>query len=172
MKFSALSIAFLFCLVANCHAATGKKTLKGISKVLVLAVVEREDEARHLGIKAETIKTIVELRLRKAGIKVIEEKPTTTEDTLGYGYLMVYVNIVPVNGVPASAVSITMQFRQPAKLLANLDIDMSCTWFDGRTLAAGNKVVREEVKCTGEEHADLFANDYLAMNPKRVSKTE
>src|SRR5260370_9840270 len=47
-------------------------TLKGISAVYV--VVESLDDAKVLGLEADTIRTDVELKLRLAGMRVVKEK--------------------------------------------------------------------------------------------------
>ena len=111
----------------------------------------------------EQIETDVELRLRKAGIKVVDNSEPE--------FLFLSIDIGAVRSQGLYAFAIWVKYHQPVRLVRDLSImSIGTTWGATTTRFVGivsrerlNKFVREKVA----DRVDEFINDYLAANPKK-----
>jgi hypothetical protein len=147
------------------HAAEYQKRealvgLKGMS-----VVVERiRPRDVHLGLTSAQIKTDVEVRLRKAGVKVLTEKEWL--ETSGKPFL--YVNI-DASKNPNNPSTVFFTIRVELTELVTIDRGLrvgAAIWETGIKGVAGIQDIRKIRDCLGDL-VDIFINDYLAANPKR-----
>src|SRR2546425_2749891 len=104
-------------------------TLRGVEGVYVI-VENFKPEVERAGLTREQLQTDVELRLRKAGIRVF-----TYEETLKTpGNPMLYVNVnVYLASDGLGAFNISVEFHQFAFLVTNGSLDNVITWNVGYT---------------------------------------
>ena len=166
-KCKVLVIIFLFTMVCASDVSAQElgyqiESLRGIKGVNVLIELLNPDIEKD-GLKKEQIKTDVELKLRLAGIKVLNEEELLNEP--GQPYLHVNVNSNK-SELGFYSFSITIELNQLVLLIRDLDtIFTACTWSTKTVGFAGvEKVgqIRDYIK----DDVDLFINDYLFVNPK------
>jgi hypothetical protein len=160
----ALVVAFLllpgvsYALTDNQEALVG---LKGV-EVLVEVVVEKiKPEAEHLDLK-DMIKTDVELRLRKAGVKVL-----TQEDRLkipGWPCLYVNTSILPERHL--CAILIKVEVGEMVTLARGQEV-YAPIWRTSR-LGIGGEPIERNIRDKVGDLVDEFINDYLAANPNML----
>lgn len=137
--------------------------LRGISGVNVL-VEDLPANVEALGLRRETIRTEVELRLRRNRVSVVSlsiesiEKETPT--------LMVTVDVLEHPRLDLYAVHVTVELMQSA----SLDRDRRrsvwvSTWSDGLKMFRDSRAL-PDVRSNVGELVDRFINDYLAANPR------
>jgi hypothetical protein len=116
-------------------------------------------QAERLGLTKQQIQTDVELRLRKAAIRV--EPPKDSND---FNSLYINVNILDLeNGL--FTYSARVEFQQTVFIPRLKKEFLVSTWIKASIGAVGrNKAsfVRESVA----DLVDIFINDFLAVNPK------
>jgi hypothetical protein len=161
IKMVALVLALLL-ISGVSHAFTNQqKALVGLKGVYVL-VESPKPEAQRLGLTKGQIKTDIELRLRKAGIRMLTEK-----EWLGSPdnpHLSVTVNVITMGGSYSFMVQL---YLSEAVTLARGNSVMGVIWQTYR-IGIGNEQntatkTREQVG----DMVDQFINDYLAANPKK-----
>ena len=146
------------------HALTFKqKALVGLKGVEVL-VEGMQPEAERLGLTRAQIQTDVELRLRKAGIRVLTEKER--DETPGRPYLYVNVNTIFLQKTPAVVYGILVKLREWVTVDRGLRT-LGAIWETAGCIGTVGtqkiiKVIRDDVG----DQVDEFINDYLAANPK------
>jgi hypothetical protein len=125
-------------------------------------IVPPEVEAR--GLTTTAVRTDAELRLRRAGIRVL-----TREESLqvpGTPYL--YLNAVITRGNMYWGDSLLVSFRQTVLLDRDpgvrLDAETWSVWAGGGIYAPEN--IARKVRDGFNDLVDEFINAYLAMNPK------
>ena len=142
-----------------------RKALKGLQGVHVV-VGEIRPEAEQAGLYGNRIQTDVELRLRKAGIRVL-----TQEETLKFAngpLLYVVVNAMEVKTVPrlyvfsasVSVMELVTLIRKPF-----LSVPASTWKGTGWTGTVGRPGLKEYVLEEVGAMVDQFINHYLAANP-------
>jgi predicted amidohydrolase len=149
----ALALVVLLLLPGVSYALTdNQKALVGLPGLSVSVAVD--PRMLPFGLTEEQIKTDVELRLRKAGIKVVEGR------------------------WPLLAVSITTMIRSATIFyaiemglseIATLDRGIRASgtiWNTGYMGVTGTAKIREVRNAVGDQ-VDKFINDYLAANPKK-----
>lgn len=138
-------------------------SLKGLNVILV-GVAELSPKIRNLEITDEVIKTDVEVRLRKAGIRVF-----TSQDKDIYekyeksGRPILQVSMYRVGDERGFSDRIEVQLYQDVILARDKTNIRACTWSYG--YAGGNQTARSLRDALGDA-IDHFINDYLAVNPK------
>lgn len=164
MKLPILALAAVLCLSVVASAQDAHPALKGLSGVKVRVVLG--DETKQTAFTKNQLQTDIEIRLRKAGIKVSEESVAALNvlvvlDSQPLLTLSERDNVAEVYSVTLSA-SLADRVR--------LDRDPSKTFFastwsrlEGFAVPAQRlKAVRERVA----DMADAFINGYLAANQK------
>jgi hypothetical protein len=144
-----------------------KDSLKGI-KGLAVFVEALPPEMEKSGISADQLKTDVEARLKKAGIKLFSEEgvegqpPEQQKPTL-------YINFIPytLQKDLTYGYSLNVYFNQVVLLQHNPKLGcLGTTWHSG-----GVGIIRaNKLKSFGQgelaEHIDKFIHNFLAVNPK------
>jgi hypothetical protein len=142
-----------------------KETLRGIQGVTVLVESIRPEIERD-GLTQSQIIVDVELRLRRAGVRVL----TREEGLQVKGEPLLYVNLNVIKagfGNEMYIYSVSLQLDQDV-WLARADQPVKArgrTWETGSVGVVGSRrlqSVREEVS----DMIDKFLNDFLAANPK------
>jgi hypothetical protein len=143
------------------QSSLGKETLKGLKGIFVSAE-DLDQDVEQRGLTKSQIVTDVELRLRKAGIRVPTEPESFADDV---GTLMITVSTKERDGLYAYFVSVDLS---EAVRLARTPTNRA---FARTYLVAGNigtvgaSNVRQ-IRNIVNDMIDTLTNDYLAMNPK------
>jgi len=141
------------------------RSLKGLQGVYIL-VESIKPEIEKLGLTQSKIKTDVELRLRKAGIKVLSKQDSF--EAPGMPYLYIIANVLPHPSLGTVAYTVKVELCQEVILSRNNQDkgDASTWWTPGMLGLAGKnqfvRIIRDEVA----DQVDKFINDYLSLNPK------
>jgi hypothetical protein len=158
----ALVVALLL-LPSVSHALTiHQKALVGLRGMHVL-VEKMDPQAEHLGLTEAQIQTDVELRLRKAGIRVLTEKEW--KEAPGMPYLYVHVNTLVMQKLPIIANSVHVGLKEVVTLARGFKA-VGEIW---RADSIGNIGPENISKIRGYvgDQVDKFINDYLAANQKK-----
>jgi len=147
-----LAVLFLVSMLSGSRAcgqeSLDANTLKGIRAVQV-AIEDLSDSAQALGLEEETLQTDVELKLRRAGLRV-------SSTPVG---AFVYISVSVVDGASA----IRVELNQSARLLLSGETWTVTTWSQGYLEANSTAAsIRSHVK----DLVDAFVNDWLSVNPK------
>lgn len=143
----------------NLSADDGKlerDTLRNITAVHVV-IEEIASDALRDGLAKEQIQTDVELRLRKAGVAVVDSAVP-----------MLYVNanvIKGKNGVYGYSCEIRLE--QPVTVLSNQAFTMAPTWSTGGTGLVAISIMPMVVRNDIGDYVDQFINAYLSVHPKQ-----
>jgi len=146
-----------------------RETLRGLKGVFVLIEYLKEDVAKA-GLTDTILQTGVELKLRKAGIRVLTEDEWFL--TQGRPYLYVRVRTILIKGIQIWGThqhsgfiyGVTVQFNQDVILSRNRSISSSAgTWGNSWI---GTVIHLRNVRVVISDLVDKFMNDYLAVNPK------
>jgi hypothetical protein len=157
-----LAIAFLLLLTVSIAAENLKqRPLRGLKGVYV-AVENMDPQAERLGLSKAQILSDVELRLRKAGIRVLTQKERL--ETPGYPFL--YVNLSPfiMQDLPLVAYSIRVELQETV-MLARGFVTPGKIWNANRLGTVGTGKIRE-LQGKVDNMVEEFINDYLGANPK------
>ncbi len=123
---------------------------------LSVLIEELKPEVGRAGLSKDQLKTDVELRLRKAHIRVVGLSPP--------GYL--YVNVQALRQSGGWVYSVHVGLNQDVTL--DRDKSISCsgeTWSEGTLGTATRDKFVAEVRDALGDQVDRFINDYLAANP-------
>ena len=139
-----------------------RETLKGLPGVEVV-IYDISDGLKKRGITEELIKNDVEVRLRKAGIKVFMSNSDRKFLTSGRPQLI--VSMFYYKSESCSAVDMNLGLSQDATLHRN-------SFFGARTETweygfLGINLGTRPIKNATGDVVDQFINDYLAANPKK-----
>jgi hypothetical protein len=139
-----------------------RRSLKGLPGVIV-QTFDLYEEASKEGITEATTKTDVEVRLRKAGIKVFTSEDDHKWISSGRPTILIRMS----NTVAGSwrAIRTDIWLLQDARLTRNADGLPVTTWDHGATMT-GSGTLRQEIRNLLGDLVDSFINDYLAVNPK------
>jgi hypothetical protein len=167
MRLAILGALFLVLFVRTAVAGEDftRKSLAGLAGVNVFIEPVKEPLDRS------TIKTDVELRLRRAGIKVLDME--TCQKTPGKPFLRVVGNTT----TPATqifAVSHDVELFQSVVLNRDKSIStLASTWRTGGVaLGVGKANLVKGVRDLLRQDVDEFINDFLAANPRIKPGTE
>jgi hypothetical protein len=159
---AALALIMLLLIPGISSALTSdQEALVGLKGVYVLVEYIRP-ELERLGIIEKQIKTDVELRLRKAGVRVLTkvEKSNTPDAATLY---------VKENGLITSRglylFSIDVQLLQLVTLARGSRV-VGCIWIHNDIGIVGIDNI-SKIRPRLADLVDKFINDYLAANPKR-----
>jgi hypothetical protein len=138
-----------------------RKTLVGLKSVEVL-IEDLSADAKRIGLSESALRTDIELKLRPAGIMVVDRAEASQ------GYATLFINLNVVAGSEPWGFNMSFQLKQAARLIrdpsmAHLSVT---TWSLATTGTVGSQRLAEVVRDTAKELADGFVNAYLAANPK------
>jgi hypothetical protein len=166
-----VTVLLLASLDANAEfVVEDKETLRGI-KAIFVAIEPIRPEAEKFGLTQDKIRSDVELKLKRAGIKVLSKEEWLK--TTGSPRLYININQVYNNQVGAFICDMNVNFNQKVNLTRNPEVScMATTWWTSATGAVGGKEMEEKVRDTIKDQVDLFLSDYLAVNHKQKSKSQ
>lgn len=157
-----ISISILFVLTMSATAAAQERLLKGLSGVSVRATVFASDSSNLLS--SVQIKTDVELELRKAGIKVVDD--SLVDGLAGVGRVYVFVGAIPVSpGRYACALEVSLQekvslVRKPTERL------VAATWSHHQMTTAETDNEFRRARDGIVDITKTLVRDFLTANPK------
>ncbi len=163
MRTKILTFFFLFLLVTPAtgqYVVGSKESLRNIGPLYV--VVEKvTHDFESAGLSTDLIKTDVELKLRLAGISILEKHQITATSAEVY----VNVNSFTYRELGVFAFNVSLRIRQPVKLERNNISGFASTWETGSTGLVGLKAVGS-VRPIIKDVTDILINDYLSVNPR------
>jgi hypothetical protein len=135
----------------------GASSLNGLTAVSV-QVEDMPDGAKLRGLTKEAIKSDVEQRLRRAGMRVVTEEDSVRLP--GAPYVYVQVSLAD----HARAASIDVELNQGALLIRNGSVVPSTiTWRRGTLLT---KPTTQSVRDAVNDRVDAFLTAWLSVNPR------
>lgn len=162
--YTALVVVFLFSITIaqaddNENSRSSLRGLKGVHVV----VEHLPPEVEQNGLTASAIQTDVELKLRQAGVPVLELNQPPFDEV----FLSILLQFIPA-GDGLWPYTIKVEVFQAVTLKRDLSIvvDSAVTWSVGDFGSArklGLRNLRDNVK----DRVDQFINAYLAANPKK-----
>ena len=163
---------------ATIRAVSDPETLQGVKGIAVVIEILTPD-AKAVGLSRERLRTLVELKLRMAGVKVITiRKKNLAEALVPSLYLNLNVVETRSNRAYAYVFGATLNFNQLVVLLRDRDIICTATTWDkqqgGVRVGTGNGSPATDLTNFAEEIVEIvvdeFLNDYLAANPPKPQK--
>lgn len=138
-----------------------RDTLRGI-KTIQVVVLDISADAIKDGLTVQQIRTDVELRLRKAGVVVVDDLPKSNR------HLTIMAACVKraYEGTSVYAYDVTVSFDQPAITVSNNVLAVLSTWSVGSVGLAGSSNMSRFVRETIGNFVDEYINAYLSVNPK------
>jgi hypothetical protein len=132
-----------------------RASLRGITTIAVV-VEDLSPDPVSDGLTTDQIRTDVELRLRKSGVK-IEARNTS--------YLYVKAHPFKSRSTPGLyAYSVDVEFIQPAKVSNGVSVPAS-TWSIGDIGIVGQANMSKGIRDDIGDFVDRFLNAYLSVNP-------
>lgn len=160
----ACGVALLLCVAATDAATADWKVLKGL-KGCELVVASFGAEALAAGYSQEAVRSRAELKLRKAGVRVL----TKEENLLIEGRPYLYINVNTTADGTAKSVSFSVQVSLfEVATTARTGSAVAIIW---HTSAVGRGSV-EYVLGSLDRRMDVFLNDWLKANPREEPQTE
>lgn len=152
-------------LAAEAAFAVGKETLVDITGVAVV-VDEVSPVAREDGLSEAGIKTLVEDRLTRANIMVLEDREWFM--VFGGSYLLIKIIASKAASGDRYAVYIDMELYQTVVLMGkrlgqNINT-AAATWSIGKLLSCNSAAIKDCVEGTVSELTGLFIKDYIEVN--------
>jgi hypothetical protein len=141
-------------------SASERETLRGVSAIRVV-VGTLDPQAERDGLRQSTLQTDIELKLRQAGIPVVDTAGTEP-------FLNVVVHAVALERPSGLyAYTIHVQFFQVVVLRRDRNIPaLGATWSGQLTTGTVGADNLSAVRSSVRDRVDEFVNAYLAANPK------
>lgn len=140
-------------------SAVDYKVLKGIN-TLKVAIEDLSDYAVKIGLSEERLGTLIELKLRREGIKIIEEMPKDPNLLVKIPYIYINVN------VEENAFNNYLAISECVNLYRDKFISCyAATWFIGETGIHADS--SEYIASSLSELLDKFLNNWYKANPKK-----
>ena len=163
MRMILIALALIVIFSFNGHAQTAPdvESLRGLQGVAVL-FSKYPKELEQNGLTMTQVNTEVEIRLRKAGIKLL----TAEEAFKSPGAPMFLVRLESTEHLGLYAVSIRLEFQQSVSLYRKPSTIVRCaTWQVSNLITVGVNNFRQVKDLVGDG-VDIFANDFLTANQK------
>lgn len=161
-------VLILFCLTL-CWPASGfsftadkRDTLRGLTEVSVLVEYLPDDIERE-GLNREHLKRDIEVRLRKAGLRVLTTSEIATSSGSPYLYVAVYAITGPT--VTVNAYAITLTLKQLVHLSRNPTTELFVTTWEGPGLPGSLSAPRVlDLRNRISDAVERFIMDYQTAN--------
>jgi len=138
-------------------------SLKGLTSVSV-HIDDIDADAEGDGLSKAQLQTLVELRLRQAGISLVPEAPPDGPR----GYLWVAITVKKLRNDVNYILSIETRLARLVRIVGSDQTTSALTWFTpGNAAITPTAELVQHVREVLVAQVELFANAYLAMNPKR-----
>jgi hypothetical protein len=156
------TLLFASAWTTQAQSLLGRETLKGLRGFSVI-IEEIKSNELHSGLSQDEIRTDVELRLRKAGIRVLTKEER--HRTPGMPFIGVTVTMYVFEQVRSFDVKV--EVWQEVDLVQNGARHAAITYRTsgllGITSISDFRLIRDAVG----DQIDVFLNDYLTVNPKK-----
>jgi hypothetical protein len=140
---------------------TERESLRGIKQFYV--VVENLDSAAvDDGLNEDQMKVAVELRLRKAGLQLVEDHASAD-----FRCLYVDIDLFKAKDSALYAHHISVEFRQPITVDSNRARLLASTWSATTFGTVGSVNMVTGVRNAVGALVDTFLNAYLSVNPPK-----
>jgi hypothetical protein len=162
---AAVAVLLLAC---PAGAQTKVDPLSGISKVTVLLAFNATGRAPH-GISDDRLQTILELQLRRAGLRVLtQEEDKNDPDVNPYVYLQATILQVRNQGgtLTGYAYDIDLSARVFGVVPFNRSRVPMVLWTDGTVAVASQDDAPADIEGIVGKLIDSFLNAWLKANPK------
>ena len=138
-------------------------SLAGLRGISVL-VEYLTPEAEQAGLTRSAIQADAELKLRMAGIRVIDEDEAVSPRG---PHIYIRVNCMKVEGKEFLACSTAVALNQNVRLARDPSVVIAAaTWEKDAIGVAGSSQISDGVRGLLKDLVEEFITDYLAMNPK------
>ena len=164
LRYCVFLTLFLMSLIGEAYGQgipSEKESLKGI-KALRVVVEDLKPEIENDGLLKRTIQTDVELKLRLAGIKVIDNSDLNE----GNSFIYVNANILKSSNNNFYTYNISVNLKQDVFLARNNKLCFGVITWNSQSIGLIDKGELPEIRQDIKDHMDVFINDYLEMNPK------
>jgi hypothetical protein len=142
---------------------SARPTLRGLEGVQVV-IEDLDPDVERAGLTRHQLQTDVELRLRKAGIRVFTRP--------GSPFLSVHVLTRKLTPLEVYAYSIDIEFHQLIYLVRDPHvINVAPTWSVKSGIGTVGATVLRQLRERVADHVDEFINAYLAVNPEQAGRT-
>lgn len=169
MRIRSLSISALlpFLIALTVHGQDQERiSLSKLPGFYVEIVIQGGDsDSSRVGLTEEQVRTDTELKLRRAGIRVLTEKEMTANPASPT--LTVSVQLYRSTDQPVAAMyafSVSVEVSQYVQLQSSVSV-IAKTWSKNNLGIAGKNKIGGARKFT-EDMVDQLVNDFLAVNPK------
>jgi hypothetical protein len=191
-------LTFLLPLLASAEKSVDTKLLSGLKAVEILIESLNPDTERD-GLSSEQLRTDVELRLRRAGINLLDDLPlpgdmktapdvqnkeawdkwVSTElakssDRLQYALLYLNLSLLKDrDALGLTVFNVMLQVRQEAALRRNREmyVPHAVTWERAQLGFFGARFnAQQYLRQVVADLVDQFINDYLSVNPPGASR--
>ena len=169
MRYIVMAIVMLLtCLdlsTAQVAVTPGERaSLAGLPGVKVV-IEDIKSDAQADGLSEEAIRTAVELILRSNGIRVLTQSELLTTPSGPYLYVM--VNSMKSKTGSYYAVGIIVQVNQRVSLVHRPEHTMAATTYEMSGVGIySTHLLRSLISDVIEPYVKIFANDFLAINPR------
>lgn len=157
-------LALLILVIPLTAQEIDRAPLRGMDGIRVLVEDIRPD-AEQNGLYRTQIEADVELRLRKAGIRIFSEEEHKRIPSLPY--LHIRIGTVRNDKFLIYAVSINVSLVQHVALVRDSNIRLLASTWNKEHVGTVGVYVIGNIRGTVGDLVDQFANDYLAANPKK-----
>jgi hypothetical protein len=172
-RIGAVALLALSALGVHPRAARGQDfnevgSLRGLT-FLAVTVTQTGDRSAPLRplLTPDRIKTVIELELRRNGIRVAEKPLVGTDLQLpnqAYADLLLDLSSIPA-GASGIAASLSLELRQWVTIRGQRV--EAATWGRRNIVQGTASSIAEQVTAAVREFVEDFLNDYLKANPKR-----
>lgn len=165
-----LAVALLLGTTAYSQSLYSKGALEGLDIISEVLVEDLDTDLKNDGLDEKFIKTIIELKLRLAGISVGYgdiHNGLSSKSTISLPVLNIGITSLKNNSLNIYAMSIILMLREDVKLqYADNKVVRATIWQTSITSVKPASKVKE-IEDTIRNLCDIFINDYLNENPKR-----
>jgi hypothetical protein len=141
---------------------TARDTLRGISAITVFVTYGGRTDSEPSGLSKDQVKNNVELRLREAGIRVVDPKEAVRLKHVS-AELLVSINCMDYQSIYACYLE--TQLVQAVHVEKNDQFTATPTWSVKRFVLLGTERIRAIHDYT-KDMVDQFLNAYVAVNPR------
>lgn len=158
-----LALMVFFLLPSVSHALTDdQKALVGLKGVMA-TLEDLDPEVERLGLTPDQLKTDIELRLRKAGIRVLTEKEWLRTSGKPWFHISI-TTLYSAIGPGIWSITINAKLNELVTLARGFQV-FGAIWDKNLTGTVATAKVPQMRNKVGDV-VDKFINDYLAANPK------
>ena len=139
------------------------KSLRGMATVAVF-VSDIDADAAKDGLNKEQLKTTVQLRLRQSAIRVVPEAPADGS----HGVVWIEINTYYLESIRSYNYNARLHVFRNINVVGGEQDTTADTWFTPPAMGIVSAAdLAKRLRETLTNQADVLANAYLSVNPKR-----